>query len=73
MVVIINSENIKLSRKRSRRIQRRILMNDDMKLILNKIKTEKKKKNKNLDKIKQLEALLVNNKYANDHINYNLN
>ena len=37
-----------------------------MKLILNKIKTEKKKKNKNLDKTKQLEILLVNIKYAND-------
>ena len=37
-----------------------------MKLLLNKIKSEKKKKNKNLDKIKQLEILLVNIKYAND-------
>ena len=37
-----------------------------MKLLLNKIKYEKKKKNKNLDKIRQLEKLLVNIKYAND-------
>ena len=37
-----------------------------MKLLLNKIKPEKKKKNKNLDKIKQLEKLLFNIKYAND-------
>ena len=37
-----------------------------MKLLLNKIKSEKKKKNKNLDKIKELEILLVNIKYAND-------
>ena len=36
-----------------------------MKLLLNKIKTEKKKK-KNLDKIKQLEILLINIKYVND-------
>ena len=35
-----------------------------MKLLLNKIKLEKK--NKNFDKIKQLEILLVNIKYAND-------
>ena len=37
-----------------------------MKLLLNIIKSEKKKKNKNLDKIKQLEILLVNIKYGND-------
>ena len=37
-----------------------------MKILLNKIKSEKKKKNKNLDKIKELEILLVNIKYANN-------
>ena len=37
-----------------------------MKLLLNKINSEKKKKNKNFDKIKQLELVLVNIKYAND-------
>ena len=37
-----------------------------MRVLLNKIKSEKKKKNKNLDKIKELEILLVNIKYAND-------
>ena len=41
-------------------------MSNDMKLILNKIKSEKKKKNKNFNKIRQLEILLVNIKYAND-------
>ena len=41
-------------------------MNDDIKLILNNIKSEKKKKNKNLDKIKQFEVPLINTKYAND-------
>ena len=41
-------------------------MSNDMKLILNKIKSEKKKKNKIFNKIKQLEILLVNIKYAND-------
>ena len=36
-----------------------------MKLLLNKIKSEKKKK-KNLDKINQLEILLVEIKYGNN-------
>ena len=63
--MIINNENKKLSRNRKRRIERKNKMNDDMKLLLNKIKS-KKKKNKNFDKIRQLEILLVNIKYAND-------
>ena len=58
------NENKKLSRNRKRRIERKNKLNDDMKLLSNKIKTEKKKKN--LDKVKQLEILLVNIKYAND-------
>ena len=37
-----------------------------MKTFLNKIKTEKKKNNKNIDKIKQLEIELVRVKYANN-------
>ena len=37
-----------------------------MKLLLNKLKSEKRKRNKELDKIKQLEILLVNIKYANN-------
>ena len=57
--MIMNNENKKLSRNRKRRIERKIGMSCDMKLLLNKIKTEEKKKNKNLDKIKQLEILLV--------------
>ena len=64
--MIINNENKKLSRNRKRRIQRRNLMNDNMKLLLNKNKSEKRKRNKNLDKIKDLEILLVNIKYANN-------
>ena len=64
--MIINNETKKLSRNRKRRIARKLNMSDDMKSILNKIKSEKKKKNRNLDKIKQLEILLVNIKYAND-------
>ena len=64
--MIINNETKKLSRNRKRRIARRLNMSDDMKLLLNKIKSEKKKKSKNFNKIKQLERLLVNIKYAND-------
>ena len=66
MVVITNNENNKLSRNTKRRIQRKNKMDDNMKILINKIKTEKKMKNKNLDKIKQLEILLVKIKYANN-------
>ena len=58
--MIINNENKKFSRNRKRRIIRRLDMSNDMKLLLNKIKSEKKKTNENLDKIKQLEIILVN-------------
>ena len=64
--MISNNENKNISRNRKRRNFRRLNMSNDMKLLLNKIKSEKKKKNKNIDKIKQLEILLVNLKYAND-------
>ena len=64
--MIINNENKKLSRNRKRRIERKNKIITDMKLLLNKIKSEKKKKNKDFDKIKKLEILLVNIKYAND-------
>ena len=63
--MIINNEE-KLSRNRKRRIERKNKIDDNMKLLLNKIKTENKKKNKDSDKIKQLEILLVNIKDAND-------
>ena len=62
----MNNENKKLSRNRKRRIERINKLNDDMKLLLNKIKSEKRKKNKNSDKIIELEILLVNIKYANN-------
>ena len=62
--MIINNENKKLSRSKKRRIERKNKLKNDMKLLLNKIKTEKKKKNKNFDKIKELEILLVKIKYA---------
>ena len=64
--MIINNENKILSRNRKQRIRRRSQMNDDMKLLLNKIKSEKKKKSKILDKIEELEILSVNINYANN-------
>ena len=60
------NENKKLWRNRKRRIERKSKMDGNMKLLINKIRSEKKKKNKNLDKIEQLETLLVNINYAND-------
>ena len=68
--MILNNENIKLSRNRKRRIDQKIRMNSDMKLLLNKIKTGKKWRN--LVKVKQLEILLVKIKYANNHNKLNI-
>ena len=64
--MIIYNETKKLSRNRKRRIERKNKMSADMKLLLNKIKSEKRKKNRNYEKIKQLEIILVNIKYTND-------
>ena len=64
--MVINNENKKLSRNRKRRIEQKSKIDNNMKIILNKIKTEKGKRKKNLDKTKELEILLVNIKYAND-------
>ena len=55
-----------LSRNRKRRISRRNKISYDLKLILNKIKSEKKNKNKNVDKIAELEILLVGIRYADN-------
>ena len=63
MEMIIKNENKKLSRNKKRRIDRRNKINIDMKLLLNKTKSEKKK---NIDKNKQLEILLVRIKYADN-------
>ena len=63
--MIINNENKKLSRNAKRRIDRKNKINNDMKLLLNKIKSEKRKRNKNFDRIKHLGILLVRIKYAN--------
>ena len=66
--MIMNNGDKKLSRSRKRRINLGNKINDDMKVLINKIKSEKKKKNKNFDKIKQLEVLLVRLKYADNPI-----
>ena len=41
-------------------------MDDEMKTLLNKIKTEQKEKNKSFAKVKELQIELVKIKYAND-------
>ena len=64
MELIINNENKILLRNRKRRNERKTKMNDGMKILLHKIKSEKKKKKKNFDKIKQLEILSVRIEYA---------
>ena len=64
--MIINNENKKLSRNRRRRIERKLILDDKRKSLLNKIKTEKIKKNKNLDKLKNSEIELVKIKNANN-------
>ena len=63
----MNNVNKKISRKRKRRIERRIKIDDKKKALRNKIKSQKKKKNKNFDKYKDLEIELVRFKYANNH------
>ena len=63
--MIIDNENKKPSRNRKRSIERRNRMNDDIKIIISKIKFQNKKKYKIFDKIKQIEILLVRIKYAN--------
>ena len=65
--MINDNENKKLSRNRKRRIERKIKMDDKLKFLFKRIKTEKKKKNKKIDKIKELEIELVKMKYANNH------
>ena len=62
--MIKNNGNKKISRNRKRRIIRQNKMDDNMKSLLYKIKSEKK--NKNVDKFKDLEIELVKIKYANN-------
>ena len=62
--MMMNNENKNLSPSRKRRFERKHKMSDDMKVLLIKIKSEKKKKN--LDKIKHFEILLGKTKYADN-------
>ena len=64
--MIMNNENKKLSRNKNRRKDSRNKINSDMKILLYKIKPEKKKKKKVINKFKQLEILLVRIKYADN-------
>ena len=59
----MNNEIKKLTRNRTRRIERRIKLDDKMKSLLNKIKTEQKK---SFDGIENLEIELVKNKFGID-------
>ena len=52
--------------RNGKRIEQNIKMDDGMKTLLNKTKNEKKRKNENLDIIKQLENELVQIKYDNN-------
>ena len=60
------NENKKLSKNTKRKTARRLKINDESKSILNKIKSEKKKKNKTFDKFKKIEIDLVKIKYVNN-------
>ena len=51
--MMMNNENKKVSRNRKRRVERRNKVNEDIKLLLNKITSEREKKNKNLVKLKK--------------------
>ena len=62
----MNNEDEIISRSRKRRNERKIKMDDQMKSLLSKIKREKKRETKNIDKIKQLEIALVKIKYVNN-------
>ena len=63
--MIMNHEK-KLSRNRKGKIERKIKIDDKMKSLLNKVKSEKKKKIKKFDKVKKIEINLVKIKYANN-------
>ena len=63
--MIKNEDNKKISRNKKRTIERKIKLDDNMKSLFEKIKSEKKKKIKNIDKIKELKIVLVKMKYAN--------
>ena len=51
----MNNQNKKLSRNRKRRVEQKIKMDNKMKFLLNRINSERKKKNENFDNYKELE------------------
>ena len=53
--MVKNNRNKKLPRNRKRRIEQENKIDDKMKSLSNKIESEKEKKNKKTDKIKDLE------------------
>ena len=63
--MIIENDNNKLPRNRKTRTEQKIRKDDKMKTLLKKIE-QKKKKNKIVDEIKDLEIELVKIKYANN-------
>ena len=63
--MMMNNENKNLSRNRKKRNERRMKIDDKMKTLSNKIKSEKKKENKNIARNKQLEIELIGIKYGN--------
>ena len=62
--MIVNNENRNLTRSRKRGIERRRRVDDKMKSLIDKIKTEKK--NKNCHTKRELEIILVKIKYVNN-------
>ena len=64
--MILKNDNKSLSGNRRKRIERKSKMDGNMKSLLNKIETGKKKKNENFDKSKELEIELGKIKNANN-------
>ena len=64
--MILNNEKKNLSRNSRRRGERKIEMDGNIKLLVNKLKTPKKEKNEKFDEIKELEIELVKIIYANN-------
>ena len=62
----MNNENKSLSGNKKRRDRREENLSKELNIFLNKIKTEKKKKNRNDDKNKQSEIELVKRKFAHN-------
>ena len=62
----MNNKNKNLLRNGKKRFERNIKLDDKMQTLLNKIKSEKTKKSKSIDNVKQLEIELGQFKYVNN-------